>query len=590
MKLPYPLIVIIILIAFPQILPADSHPVRNIILKGNESFSNRQIRALMQTQLGENYDEELLQQDFDRIVDFYSERGFRFARIDAERLFIKKFSDGVYLRIYIDEGKIGKITVEGNSHTQSHVIIRELLFQVGSTYTREDELESERILRRKPYLGSAEIHATRDPETMLVWMQVEVTDLWTFIPAFDLSSFNKDNADVFVSLSDTNLFGSGDSARLRYQLIREEGEKPRTLVKSQYTAAHLFDSHWEFDGDYTQKREGNSWEVSLRRPLYSLQTRWGADFTRSESVDEIRWYEHGKKTDTFERTMQTQSGRVTRVFGDRHQQAQVSLWGVSQNANFKRIDEKKLAPSNANFRNKDIQMIGVSLGRRRTDFIRTRFLNQMGRVEDIGVGYGYGASIGYASPVYGSERSEANLSLSFTVSQAYQDELFVNANTELTTHIVERQLEDSVFSANIKGVRKNLFHQTLAAQLSTVVGFGLNGESQVILGGLNGLRGYETRQFSGEKMIVLNVESRAVFWEHSLIVVGGVLFADIGYVWNGEAFDLRDAKRSIGFGLRFSIPKLTESRVYRIDFAYPLDTAGELSFKPVITSAIGHAF
>ncbi|MBI1922821.1 hypothetical protein HYR99_01080, partial [Candidatus Poribacteria bacterium] len=77
---------------------------------------------------------------------------------------------------------------------------------------------------------------------------------------------------------------------------------------------------------------------------------------------------------------------------------------------------------------------------------------------------------------------------------------------------------------------------------------------------------------------------------HSLIVVGGVLFADIGHVWNGESFDLRDAKRSIGFGLRFSIPKLTESRVYRIDFAYPLDTAGKLSFKPVITSAIGHAF
>ena len=567
---------------------ADAPRIRNVVLAGNEVFSNDQIQDVMQIRVGQAYNEDLLKQDFERITTFYEKHGFRFARIDEELLFIKELSDGVYIRIHIDEGEIGKITVKGNRRTREHVIIRELLFQVGDIYTWDDELESERILRRKRYLGSVEILATRDLETSLVWIQVEVTDLWTFFPALDLPAFSNNNSSFLISLSDSNLLGSGDRARLRYQVIRENGEEPRRLITSRYKASRLFESHWEFDGIYTQKQEGNSWEVKLQRPLYSLQTRWSADFTVAESLDEVHWYEHGKKTDTFERSMANHSGRIIRSFGDRHQQTQVALWIVSQQPNFKEI--KKFAPSGVNFENNNMEMIGVSLGHNEADFIRTRFLNQMGRVEDIGVGYGYDASIGHASPLYGSDRSETTLRLSFNLSQAFHNLLFVTTRSDFATHLTKRQLEESVFSANIKVIRKNLFHQTLAAQISTVMGFGLDGKSQVLLGGENGLRGYATRQFSGEKMIRVNIESRAIFWQHPLLVVGSVLFADVGYVWNGEVFNLGKPKRSVGFGLRFSLPKLGRSQAYRLDLAYPLDSPEASLSKPVLTYAIGHVF
>jgi outer membrane protein assembly factor BamA len=215
----------------------------------------------------------------------------------------------------------------------------------------------------------------------------------------------------------------------------------------------------------------------------------------------------------------------------------------------------------------------------------------MGRVEDIGVGYGYGVLIGHASPLYGSDRSETKLDLSFNLSQAYQDMFFLRARTDFATRFVKQQAEDSVFSVNIKIVRKNLFlHQTLAAQISTEMQFGLEGEEQVLFGGNRGLRGYASRQFSGDKRIRLNIESRTIFWQHPLIVVGTAIFADVGYIWTGDAFDLGDPKRSVGFGLRVSIPKLSGSRVYRVDLAYPLDGPEKSSFKPVLTYAIGHAF
>ena len=121
-------LVLIILILLPQTSPADSVPIRNIIVTGNEAFSSEEILGLMQSQTGGNYDPELLRQDFDQIAKFYQEHGFQFARVDEEQLVLLKFSDGVYLRIYIDEGRIGRITIKGNTRTQTDVIRQELAF------------------------------------------------------------------------------------------------------------------------------------------------------------------------------------------------------------------------------------------------------------------------------------------------------------------------------------------------------------------------------------------------------------------------------------------------------------------------------
>ena len=581
---------LIILILLPQTSPADSVPIRNIIVTGNEAFSSEKILSLMQSQVGDDYDHNLLRQDFQWIASFYQMHGYQFARVDEEQLVALKFSDGVYLRIYIDEGRIGRITIKGNTRTKTDVIRQELLFERGDVYIQDDELESERILRRKSYLGSAEILATRDPKTNLILIEVEVTDLWTFLPALDVPVFSKDKTGFVVALSDSNVFGSGDNARLRYDQIREEGEEPRHLIRGLYKVFRLFDSHWEFDGEYTQKREGVSWEASLKRPLYSLQTRWSAEFTAAESVDERRWYDQGMKTAVFTQSVLAESGRIIRSFGDRRRQTQIGLWTESARVHFNEIERQP--SSTANFQDRNTRLIGISLSHRKFNFIRTRFLDKMGRVEDIGVGYGYGVSIGRAHPVYGADRRETRVSLFLNASQAYQDLLFVNGRAGVTTRFLVHEEEDSAFQVSIRTIRKNLFlGQTLAAQISTDMQFGLDGEQQVLLGGNNGLRGYNPRQFSGTKRIRLNLESRTIFWEHPLVVIGSAIFADIGYIWTGDTSDIGTPKRSVGFGLRLGLPKLSESRVYRADLAYPLDGPDKPHLlEPVFTYAIGHAF
>ncbi|MDE0301061.1 MAG: hypothetical protein OXN17_20720 [Candidatus Poribacteria bacterium] len=586
---------------------ANHQAVRKIILRGNEAFSDEQLRQGMRTEVGKVYDEELLKEDFQRIVDFYKKHGYSFARIDEKRLFRRRFPDGVYLHIYIDEGRIGRLTVEGNSRTRDHVILRELLIKTGDVYTVEDELESERILRRKPFLGDAEIGATWDAETSTVEVHVVVTDLWSLIPALDIPAFSKDSSDFLVQVVDSNMFGTGNQAQFRYQRISEAGERTRSLIRTRYTDPRLFSSHLEFDGHYTQKREGDSWQVSLKRPQYTLKTRWSAAFLASEHVDLKRWYENGKKTETFDRSLYRGTGQITRYFGTRHRQVQLSVWGFSERSRFELLESHsspnlgatwgatKRRESQFSPRDRDIKILGISIGRRDIDFVRTRYVNQMGRVEDIAVGYGYSMSMGYGSPFYGSDRSETVLNWLFSSSLAHQDSLFLNIHADYTIQFSNRN-RDSVFKGRVKSVRKDLFYQTLAVQLSSVFEFGREEESQVILDGEHGMRGYSPYAFSGEKMIILNIESRSIFnggiFERlkSLVAVGSVIFLDLGYIWSGNEFVFNEPKRSVGAGLRFSIPRLSGSRVFRFDLAYPLDMRGGTSRVPVITYGIGHVF
>ena len=574
---------------FLPLLHAESKLIRNIVLTGNRFISDQQIRDLMVTNVNQTYNPDLLEKDFQRIITFYQDNGYRFARIDRNTLFTKQFSEGVYLRIHIDEGKIGGIIVTGNRRTQKNVIVRELLFQVGSIYKTEDESESERILRRKPYLGSAEIFATRDSQSKLVRIEVAVTDVWTIMPTLDLPTpITGDRFDLLITLSDSNLLGLGNSAGFRFHQIHESEERTRNLWSFSHGVPRIFDSHWGIYGVYTQKRVGDSWQARLYRPLYSLQTKWSGESSFSESIDPIHWYDkNGKKTDTFERHLYIRSGQIIRVFGNRYRRTLVGLWTKSSRSIYFKTKEG-ISLSKANLTNRITNRIGISIEKVQRTYIRTRFLNQMGRVEDVGLGHYYGASIGQASRWYGSDQTDSELTLSFASMQTHRKQIFLNTLMGFVTNFDKKQIYSSILTALIKVTAKDLYYQTLVLQLKTAMGFNLDGKGQIFLGNLYGLRGYRQIHFSGEKKIVINAESRTVFWENTYIILGSAAFIDIGYIWKDIDIDIWDPKRSIGFGLRFSSPKLSGFQVYRLDLAFPLDR--ENRSKPVISYAVGQAF
>ena len=616
-------------------LADESNIVRSLIIKGNHSFSEQQIRALMQTDVWSVYDETVLKSDFEAIISFYNENGYRFARIAEARNYVKKFEDGVYLGFEIDEGIIGKITVSGNTNTRESVILRELLLQEGDIYIEADKAESERILRQKAYIGSANIVPQWNVNSETVALHVNITDLWSLKGAFDpLPLVDPEGGKFLIAGTDFNLLGSGHFTQFRYEGVIEREEETRHFIRGRYQMPRLLNSYWNFDGEFAQRLEGNTWTsflerpqyvFLLERPQYSLKSRWSASLQISELHNLRRWYENGVKTDIFERNRQIASGTILRYFGDRERQNYIGLWAESQRSRHELIEsfgESKAAPSD-----RDIKLVGVTIGRKRVVYHKTRFFRKMGQEEDFFTGSQYAFSIGYASPLYGSDRVESYARLigvsAWTRGEHILSTTLINLSTYFTTRI-ERpkiQLQTSWYYIDVfktgndiytvdKGFRKNGFfdfHQTVVAQFITEMQFGWSGEDQVILGSDNGLRGYDPQQFNGEKMMLIRVESRtlcggaffskiddalgtvATFIVKPFIkrpvkvglVLSATAFLDVGYIWNGKrTFQLSEPKRSVGFGLRGSFSRVSGPSIFRIGLAFPLDVPAASAFEP----------
>ncbi len=607
--------------------------VRSLVIDGNESFSEQQIRALMRTDVWSVYDETVLKADLEAVARFYRENGYRFAHVDEEQLSVKKFADGVYLGIEIDEGRVGNITVTGNIKTKEDVIRRELLFMKGEVYTEADREESEQILRRKTYIGAAKVDAQWDERSKSVTIHVTIRELLSFPLGGDLN-LNNQKRYWLLQYRDPNMFGSGQGTLWRYERISEIGEKTRSLVRGRYNNPRLFKSHWRFDGEYIQKREGDSLVVLLERPQYTLKSRWSASVRFSESVNPIFWYENAEKTDIFEQNLQGIYANVRRYFGDRYQQNYIGLWTTSRRSKY--VPLEKLSASDAMLENRDIKRIGFTLGRQRIAYHKARFLRRMGQEENFLVGSQYALSLGYASPLYASDRSESYAELALGSGWMNGNRVFNLTTFAFSTNFRTR-IERSILQAQTAwfyidvfntgdiytletGFRENGlfdFHQTFVAQFKTEMQFGWSGRSQVLLGAFDGLRGYAYRQFSGEKMMLLSLESRTIFGGtvfrkvdealaavatavarpfsdrrvHLGVMLSGVVFADIGYIWNGKhTFNLASPKRSVGFGLRGSLSQFSGTGILRVEFAFPLDPPFSPSLKPRIFYGQERAF
>lgn len=605
--------------------------IESIVLSGNQSFGKEQILELMDVKIGDNYEKELIGNDTERITNFYRNKGFLYVRVVESPNII---NDEVFIRLIIDEGKIRSFTLTGNTKTNENVILRELLFKKNDVYIEADRKESERILRQKPYIGAAKIESEWNENLQEVNIHVTVTEYFSLTGALD-PGINNQTGYFLLQMKDTNLFGSGQGSQIRYERISEVGEKTRGFFTMKYRIPRLFDSHINFNGQYIQDRDGDSWSVLLERPQYSLKSRWKAKLGISELINQVRWYEHGMRTDTFEETNNSAFGNIVRYFGDRHHQNYLGLWFNSTRTNYYSLES--IRRSIASPMNHDIKHVGILLGRRNIGFHKTRFLTGMGGEEDFVTGSIYNLSVGYSSPIYGSDRTETYTSVSFNSGWESKDRLFGTAMIDFSTSFTD-QIEHSVLQSGCafyvrdvfssgdiyrvdKGFRKNGyidFHQTIVAQFKSVMQYGLRGESQVLLGADNGLRGYAFREFSGEKMMILSLESRTLcggsifdsinngltqfvtfiakpFVKNRTIDLGLIMsltsFIDFGYIWDSEnPFNAQDIKRGVGFGLRGSFAKVSDAGIFRIEVAFPLDPTPPDTIKPHFFYGIERAF
>lgn len=558
--------------------------LRNLTIRGNTVFTKADIEASIQSKVGQVYDRGQLKEDLQTIIQTYQQRGYTHAALTT--WFPRTFPDGVYVSLEIDEGRIGSIEIRGNARTREHIILQELLFKPNDLYNDEDRLESERLLRKKANLGNVRIYSHLSSETHRVDITVHVSDRWTLFPSASLPKVGGGELDLILALTDTNIMGSGQMGRIRYERTQEDKDT-RHFFSTLFLEPRLFSSHWEFLANFTQNDIGDSWDVRLRRPFYSLGTRWAAEFQSFDRIGRAKWYQDGAVLDEFRRHLSGQAAGVTYALGQRHSQVRFSGWYAHR-----KDDYTALPPvQKAQFEEAEGHLLGISLQRQTTQFVRDTFVDKMGETEDIELGSSYGFSIGRSAELLGDDRDEVTSLLQGKYRQRVLSSGYFVMRAGFSASHLPNSWRDVILVGDARILLKEIYYQTLAVRLQTRLALQSEGRQQILLGEENGLRGYSSKAFDGDRLILLNLESRHVFLRHPLVVLGAALFADFAYLWRSEdGFQLSQPKRSVGVGLRVGVPKLSGAPVYRLDFALAPDSTATSGLDYAFVFSMGHMF
>jgi outer membrane protein insertion porin family len=122
--------------------------VKEILFNGNNSFKDKILKKIMKTKerkmpfIRGTYKEDVLNDDINRIKNFYNENGFIDAKVNKEIEYEKK---GLIVKIFIEEGKkyfVGDVNLEGNLIFSKDEIKKNILIKKGDVFNTKKNEES----------------------------------------------------------------------------------------------------------------------------------------------------------------------------------------------------------------------------------------------------------------------------------------------------------------------------------------------------------------------------------------------------------------------------------------------------------------
>jgi outer membrane protein assembly factor BamA len=454
--------------------------------------------------------------------------------------------------------------------TRESTIGSQLLFQSGDRYDARLLRESERLLRTRTYLREARIVPVAVHDNV-VDVEITTQDTWTLEPQIWFSRKGGTNTGG-IGIEESNLLGFGSELGLSF---RDDIDRDSKVLR--YRDPHLLGSRWRLDTAYADSSDGNTKQLEVERPFYSLDARWagGAAWREERRIDSV--YDNGNvvaRFGTHERV-----GTVYGGWSEGLRDGNATRWtfGVTH-------DERRASPVDPPGPLPGDQKLvypWIGIEWIEDDFRATRNLNQIGRTEDLAFGWQVQLRLGRALRGLGSDRTATVFE--GTVSKALTDG---DAHTLLLGASAKGRVESGTPIDTLVGVTvQHHWRQSARRVLFTGVqadqGKNLDLDQQLTLGGDNGLRGYPQRYRSGQGRWLFTLEQRwyTDWFPFRLFNVGAAVFYDMGATTGdsvvagappplpGQSGTLRD----VGFGLRLGNNRLSFGNVVHIDVAFPLD-------------------
>ncbi|MDE2424493.1 MAG: hypothetical protein KGO96_01110 [Elusimicrobia bacterium] len=447
------------------------------------------------------------------------------------------------------------------------VVRRELLQEPGQRFSRLKALESERNLRELGIFRSADVGAVPRPDGG-VDLLARTQDSWTLKL---LAGAGTEGGERYFSYgaSEGNLLGYGKSLSLQHS---QSGE----IIRDDffYTDPRLLGSRFRLSPHFARTNHGDAVETELVEPFFSLDTPRALDAYWNRSIDELIIHRDGADFSKFllaDRTLS--AGYGLRQSGGDWLTRRWELGWYSRKDDFVAEDATaagSLPPAQ--------RLSGPTLGYFwvQPRYIKETYINKMERVEDFNLGNELSLYGGFMGEALGSDRDAVLINALDQQGLFLAPGRFVLAQAGLSGRLENGRWRNALFFANLNLFWKVRYPlpQTWVAHLEANTTKSLDGDGQIVLGGNNGLRGYENYSFTGARSVLLNLEDRLFLpgeYFH-LLRFGAAAFLDSGSVLDsGVGFSPRRFDSDVGLGLRFSSTRSQSGDVVRADLAYALN-------------------
>jgi hypothetical protein len=482
--------------------------------------------------------------------------------------------------------------------TRRWVIRRELLFAPGSCYDPFLLEETERLLRNYTFLSRVDVFGTPQPDGTY-HVIVSTRDEWSTRVDVRFSS-GGDFALEGVRLTEENLFGTGQSAGVFYY----EREVTRDYGISYFTP-QVAGTRWDISAAAGRTRAGTFVRESVAYPFVGEVGRWAS---RQAFRHEDQYFNYIVRDDpalNSPHVLQPLREKAFDVALVRRtgQRGNSSLIGAALSfQNLSYPDLVQIAPE-GDFNRREPAPDSLAepvlgqretlanirafalLGRRNVWWIRRRGLDSMRGQEDVRLGAEAVLGLGRSIPSLETD-DDLYTTLALYAGMQLGDVLALarargDGRRDLTATAGAPEWEDVYVEGELLSYLQSarLPRQTIFFRTGLSGGWNTRTPFQLTLGGVHGVRGYDTERFPGGRRLIMTLEDRFyVGWPaRDVIDLGGTVFVDAGRIWAGDApFGIDSGWRAgAGIGLRASFPAGARS-TYRIDVGWPLERTTRL--------------
>lgn len=534
--------------------------------------------------------------------------------------------DGRITRIFVDNHSIfdlDRTQVESlewayrlanklHIRTRESFIRREVVFEAGDCYQPFLMADSERVLRRLPFIADADVYGVRQEDGN--WHAVvDTRDEWS--TRVEVSAEFEDGFELRnVSLSEQNFLGYGAQVGIfsnRNDASQSFGGEV-ALNQVGGTRADI-----RLAGGETQVGRFYTGDVAYPFIGEISRTAWRAFFSSREDYFD---YSTGTpaqpghilspvREETWELTFGHrfgEPGNLTLVGGgiSREEADVLNLPDGLRRVEGNDFGNLLPAPPEAQARVAGQTFfssgtrVNLLFGQRNIRFVQRVGLDALQGVTDVEVGSDVALTLSrtVAGVTPGVAPEDLGVRFRFYAAKASTELISV-----LSAGVDARQIFFDATStrtgwrdllAELDGLLywqpRALPNHTLVLRAAGAGGWTVDRPFQLTLGGPTGVRGYRQEAFPGGRRIVFNLEDRVYLgWPvPDLLDLGFTAFADAGAMWAGDVPYGRDWgwHGSVGFGLRLGFPAGSRG-VARIDLAWPVGADG-IASGPVLRIAL----